>query len=307
MLSNQDFVRKSLDANLFFLRIMKEHSIFIETAFTPKNTQLAQQADNFKNQFAMLLAQAVHLANGIVSPEVLASGEIVTNLTLNAERVSEFYTGVSINSNITKEELSLTGGIMSNVTPGLVQQVAELNHRAINATTMLADFKGRILNDVLCCKLFTTNYPLLIEHIRREALFFLNVLTHLQNRRELIISISEQEAFWNRIMAEHAKFIRGLLDPTEVQLFDTADNFGKIFDALTAQALASTNQPTALPQLTMESLRATINIRDFKTQGTEGLLACTVKAIAYPLLGDHVVREANHYIRLLNSIHWSYS
>ncbi|WP_420795153.1 DUF2935 domain-containing protein [Desulforamulus ferrireducens] len=40
---------------------------------------------------------------------------------------------------------------------------------------------------------------------------------------------------------------------------------------------------------------------------SEGLLACTVKAIAYPLLGDHVVREANHYIRLLNSIHWSYS
>ena len=306
MLSNQEFVRKSLDANLFFLRIMKEHSIFIETAFTPKNTQLAQQADNFKNQFTMLLAQAVHLSNGIVSPEVLSSGEIVTNLTLNAERLSEFYTGVSINSNITTEELSLTGGTFYNVTPGLVQQVAELNQRAISATTMLAEFKGRILNDVLSCKLFTTNYPLLIDHIRREALFFLNVLTHLQNRIELIINISEQEAFWNRIMAEHAKFIRGLLDPTEVQLFNSADNFGKIFDALTAQALANTNQPTTLPQLTVESLRATIDIRNFKTQGTEGLLACTIRSIAYPLLGDHVVREANHYIRLLNSFSSSY-
>ena len=30
-----------------------------------------------------------------------------------------------------------------------------------------------------------------------------------------------QEAFWNRIMAEHSKFIRGLLDPTEV-LFNVA-------------------------------------------------------------------------------------
>lgn len=302
MLTNEQFTRKSLDTNLFFLRIMKEHSIFIETAFTPKNTQLAQQADNFKNEFTVLLAQAVHLSNGVVSPEVLASGEIVTNFTLNSERISEFYTGVSINSNITTEELSLTGGLFSNITPRLVQQVAELNQRAITATTALAEFKGRILNDVLCCKLFTTNYPLLIDHIRREALFFLNVLTHLQNRQELIINPLEQEAFWNRIMAEHAKFIRGLLDPTEVQLFNTADNFGKIFDALTAQALSAANQPIALPQITAESLRATINIRNFKAQGTEGLLACTVKSIAYPLLGDHVIREANHYIRLLNSL-----
>lgn len=302
MLTNEQFTRKSLDTNLFFLRIMKEHSIFIETAFTPKNTQLAQQADNFKNEFTVLLAQAVHLSNGVVSPEVLASGEIVTNFTLNSERISEFYTGVSINSNITTEELSLTGGLFSNITPRPVQQVAELNQRAITATTALAEFKGRILNDVLCCKLFTTNYPLLIDHIRREALFFLNVLTHLQNRQELIINPLEQEAFWNRIMAEHAKFIRGLLDPTEVQLFNTADNFGKIFDALTAQALSAANQPIALPQITAESLRATINIRNFKAQGTEGLLACTVKSIAYPLLGDHVIREANHYIRLLNTL-----
>ena len=27
--------------------------------------------------------------------------------------------------------------------------------------------------------------------------------------------IEEQEVFWDRIMAEHSLFIRGLLDPTE--------------------------------------------------------------------------------------------
>ncbi|WP_460285242.1 DUF2935 domain-containing protein [Clostridium botulinum] len=27
-------------------------------------------------------------------------------------------------------------------------------------------------------------------------------------------------------MAEHAKFIRGLLDPTEVKLFNTANDYG---------------------------------------------------------------------------------
>jgi len=34
---------------------------------------------------------------------------------------------------------------------------------------------------------------------------------------------------------------------------------------------------------------------------TEGLLQCKIKALAVPLLGDHVLREANHYMRLLHT------
>jgi len=100
-------------------------------------------------------------------------------------------------------------------------------------------------------------------------------------------------------MAEHAKFIRGLLDPTEEVLFQTANNFGKEFDMLTAQALALHSQISLLPQVTQESLKETVRIRDFKRQGTEGILACRIRSIILPLLGDHTIREANHYLQLL--------
>ena len=53
ILSNEDFVRQSLDLNLFFLRIMKEHSFFLEAGFTPVNADLARQADAFKNQLRL--------------------------------------------------------------------------------------------------------------------------------------------------------------------------------------------------------------------------------------------------------------
>lgn len=56
-----------------------------------------------------------------------------------------------------------------------------------------------------------------------------------------------------------------------------------------------------LPEVSERMLNTTVGIRDFKKQGTEGLVNCTIRYIAYPLLGDHVVREANHYIRLLKS------
>lgn len=301
MLSNEDFVRQSLELNLFLLRIMKEHSFFLEAGFTPVNADLARQADAFKNQFEALLKEVVFIANGFISPDAASSGEIVTGFTLNAERATTFFTGIQLDTSITVAELSLTKAVQQLNTQSLVQRVVDINQRAIALTQGLINFKTLVLDSMLTCRIFTFNYPLLIDHIRREAILFVELLTRLQNR--VVVDIArfalEQESFWNRIMAEHAKFIRGLLDPTEEALFRTADKFGREFDALTAEALAAHNQITLLPAVTRESLRETVEIRDFKRQGTEGILACKIRSIIIPLLGDHVLREANHYLRLL--------
>jgi hypothetical protein len=300
MLSNEEYVLQSLELNTFFLRIMKEHSFFLEAAFPIKNSNLIQQADMFKNHFTMLLSEAVQLADGVVPSEFLAAGEIVTNNTLSAEQVTEFYSGSPLHSEITQAELSMSGNGYPNLV-SLVDRVNCLNQDAMFAVQGLIGFKTRLLNDVLACRVFTFNYPLLIDHILREARFYLDMLQRIQSRMEvdIVTEAIRQEAFWNRIMAEHAKFIRGLLDPTEVKLFNAADNFGKQFDVLTAQAEALINQTAGLPEVTEESRKAAVGIRDFKKQGTEGLITCKIKSIMVPLLGDHVTREANHYLRLL--------
>lgn len=301
MLSDLDFVRQSLELHLFFARIMKEHSFFLEAGFTPKDVSFTQKADEFRREFDKLLAEVVSLSNGVVSLGVLQSGEVVTRYTLNAEMVSSYFTGVQIPTEITQAEARLIGGGMAIVSPMLVQRVYSVNQRAILLISGLIQFKAMILSNVLSCKMFTLNYPLLIDHIMREARLYLRTVQRLQNRE--IINIEKealgQEAFWNRIMAEHAKFIRGLLDPTENDLINAADNFGKEFDQLTADALAAIDSTTAIEKVTADSLKATTEIRDFKAQGTQGLLECKIKSIIIPLLGDHTLREANHYLRLL--------
>jgi len=280
---------------------MKEHSFFLQAAFTPRDSNFAQQADAFRNEFARLLTEAVTLANGVVSPEVLSSGEIVTNYTLNAESLTSFYTGVTFDTNLTSAELTLASGNGHVNYTQLAERVASLNQRAIATTSSLIQFKTTLLQNVLSCNMFTFNYPLLIDHVRREAILFVNMLLRLQNQEnvDIIQEAIEQEQFWNRIMAEHAKFIRGLLDPTEEQLFISANSFGNEFDQLTTEALEAQAQTCLLPQVTTESLNATERIRNFKAQGTEGLLTCKIRSIIIPLLGDHVLREANHYLRLL--------
>lgn len=302
MLSSTDFVRQSLETHLFFGRIMKEHSFFLQIAFTPRDAGFIQRADDFRMQFDAFLAEAVSLANGVVSPDMLKSEEAVTPYTLQAERVSSFYTGVRIPMELTQAETGLMGGNLRQVNPMLEQRVYSLNQRVIDLTAALIQFKASILSNVLSCRMFTLNYPLLIDHIMREARLYMRTIQRLQTREELNVEKEalEQEAFWNRIMAEHAKFIRGLLDPTEEELIQAADNFGKEFDQLTAEAVRAMDRTIPAAQVTQDSLEATTEIRNFKAQGTQGLIQCKIQSIIIPLLGDHTLREANHFLRLLN-------
>ena len=86
MILREEYIRLSLELNLFFARIAKEHAIFIEGAFTAKDADLAREADMLKNQFEMLLAETISLSNGVVSRASVESGEFVTPHTLAAER-----------------------------------------------------------------------------------------------------------------------------------------------------------------------------------------------------------------------------
>lgn len=303
MLSTMDFIRQSLDTHLFFARIMKEHSFFLEVGFTPRDTNFIQQADAFRMAFDQLLEEVVSLSNGIASSEVLQSGEVITPYTLSAEMASSYFTGVQIPTELTQTEAGLAAGNRMAVNLMLEQRTVMINQSAINLLVGLIQFKTTILSNVLACEMFTVNYPLLIDHILREANLYLQTVQRIQRREDIDTrqQAFEQELFWNRIMAEHAKFIRGLLDPTENELINQANDFGNEFDQLTNEARAAMDMTLPLEEVTNESLRATEQIRDFKAQGTQGLLECRIRSIIIPLLGDHTLREANHYLRLLRT------
>lgn len=291
-----NYLVKSLELHLFFGRIMKEHSLFLRAGFTPANTAFSKRAEFFKREFEKLLNQAVNLSKGFISREVLDSGELVTEFTALAEKQTEHFTGISIDKDITAKELRLIDSCMQKGnTREKYRQIKRLNQSSIRLLNGLISFKENILNNVLNCRMFTMNYPLLIEHIIREAKLYCKYVLMLEKEGSLTCqSMKEIECFWNRIMMEHAMFIRGLLDPSEEELFDSADGFAKEYAVLLESCHNAHNQT-----LTTESLDKTIKLRDFKMAGTKGIEQCKIRSVILPLLADHVLREANHYIRLL--------
>lgn len=296
-----NYVVFSIETHLFFSRIMKEHSLFLEAGFPCKDQRWIQEADWFRRQFENLLLETLRISSGNVHSNILNSNELVTEFTIPAEKRTYQLSGIPINSKISVMEQNLRAGCGKRGNCTLNRDVYRLNQQALRLLDGLIAFKENILREVGCGRLFTVNYPLLIQHIIREAKLYREIIEKLQqNKCDSYESLYETENFWNRIMMEHALFIRGLLDPSEDTLIDTADGFAEDYKKLLE--MAKKQDCRVDNNLTEMSLAETLKYRDFKTAGTEGILDCKIASIILPLLADHVLREANHYIRILESL-----
>ena len=293
MLSRNEYVRLSLEINLFFQRIMKEHLFFIETSLPPAAANLMLDARRLKESFEEILHETVFYANGVISNETIKAEEIVTPYTLQAEEITARLTGAMINTAITESELALTGNDGED-NSCLFEVVNSINERAINLVSSTIALKREIIRDQRICDLFIFLYPLLMEHITREAVYFLETLEALQESRLPRRSLCDELNFWNTIMGEHAEFIDGLLDPTEKALKETAAKLADKFEQLVEGC-----KNTSEKRIVEESTKTTKQVQEYKTAATNGLIQCQIRSIIVPLLGDHVLREANHFLRIL--------
>lgn len=284
----RSFVQRSLTENRFWLRIMKEHALFLSEGFNRRDNDLIAEANRFFRLFDQLLREAVQFQ----SP--------------SEEALFRF------------------------------------NERVIRAVTAFRNFKQEVLTRIILCRIDGFNLPLLVDHIRREAEFFITVLTRLNEGIDepIAAAIVRENVFWLRIMADHSRFIQHLLDPSERRLVQQSQEFARDFDQLLAQARDLDSMiegaspvlivvgghfldrptlirlkeeqereqetrellktpPPVLERFNQEVIAATNELRDFKATATVLLRQCKVLSVINPLLGDHVTREAEKFLEVL--------
>lgn len=295
----RDYAILSIETHLFFARIMKEHALFLEAGFPCCEKDHIEEAEGFRRIFEEILDDTLEIARGNIQDSLLNSNELITPFTIPAERRTEALSGISIDICISERTRDLRCGCSMEENRSLNQQVKKINERALRHLKELICFKEKVLNRVNSGQLYTANYPLLIEHIIREARLYRDIIMQIMTNQNISCqNLYETELFWNQIMMEHALFIRGLLDPSEVQLIETADDFSKDYAKLIDMACQQDCRANAM---TEASLKKTLQYRDFKSAGAKGILNCQISSIILPLLADHVLREANHYIRILET------
>jgi hypothetical protein len=253
-LTEQMFVERSLTENRFWLRIMKEHALFLGEGFNRKDTHLIQQTDRFHTYFEQQEKKAYQVPYNV----------------------------------------------------GLVRK---LNEESIELVHGFRNFKRNLLILIINCKISGFNFPLLVDHIAREAEYFMRTLMKfnqgiLDPIQDAIIS---ENVFWLRIMMEHSRFIASLLDQSERNLVNAARKFGDDFEVLLNQArdvesMLFQKQPTypIIGKLNKDSENAAQEIRAFKQTGLDLIKSCQIRNVINPLLADHVVREADHFLYMIH-------
>ncbi|MCJ8008286.1 DUF2935 domain-containing protein [Lederbergia wuyishanensis] len=189
------------------------------------------------------------------------------------------------------------------------EQIRRFNSEVQLAATNIFAFKRKVLGLILSCQLpGANNFPLLVDHISREANYFRKRLIELNEGKlkALPDAIIKENVFFLRIMGDHAKFIGHLLDPSERKLVDMARNFSHDFDELLFQArdlegMKPQSQTVPLLDQFLDQNRVSVvSLRDFKKTARDLIEECRIKSIIHPLLADHVFREAEHFLEIID-------
>ncbi|MGX6443323.1 DUF2935 domain-containing protein [Neobacillus sp. K501] len=253
-LTEQLFVDRSLTENRFWLRIMKEHALFLGEGFNRKDTHLIQQTDRFFQYFEQQEKKAYQISN-------------------NVELVRKF------------------------------------NEESIELVLGFRNFKRNLLILIINCKVSGFNFPLLVDHIAREAEYFMRTLKKFNKGilDPIQDAIINENVFWLRIMMEHSRFISALLDQSERNLVNTARKIADDFEVLLNQArdvesMLFHKQPTypIIGKMNQDSENAAQEILAFKKTGLELIKSCQIRNVINPLLADHVVREAEHFLYMIH-------
>ncbi|HIT90179.1 MAG TPA: DUF2935 domain-containing protein [Candidatus Merdenecus merdavium] len=295
MIADQDYITLSFELHLFFARIMKEHAIFIMAALSPVNEEFAEKAEVLKKEFEHLLILVLNQCQGFITEAVLESQEIVTDYTLGTEQKTHLFTGIDIHQEITRMELKLYYTEHPSIDHRLINIVRDINRTAAHLIDLMITFNMQILQAIQSCDIVSALYPTFYDHILHECKEYQECVEQLEEGlypRSMIPPCIEE--FWTHIMLEHGAFLRGLLDPKEFELISTANDFvgayGKIISEFNI---------TPFTDIEQSIYEETVKFQQFNTEGVKGISSCKIKSIILPLIADHILREANHFLRLM--------
>jgi hypothetical protein len=148
-------------------------------------------------------------------------------------------------------------------------------------------FQIRLLEKINSGQWIGWIFPLFITHITLELDYLVDKLN------DIPYSAEDEIIFWNRINSEHAAFAAHLLDPSERDLVMAADKISMKFADI----------PRSEKEMWLQiSLKAGKELDQLNKKARAGIKTSKVLSVIHPVLIDHVIREGERGIQILEAI-----
>ena len=302
MLTEEEFYKESIDANLYYLRTLRDFCINIELSFYGDN--------HYKGRAALLSRESqdlgreiVTLTNGKVPSKGLNYQIFYTEYTLPIERLTEKLFNLNLGTDITEMQLKLTPIDTFEVNDELITTLTSFNDRATSIANEFINLAREIRDEMTSNNLFSYSYPTMYNFMIITIELYIGELNRLKERirKDPIIAL-DTEYGYNITAYEITSFLRGLIDPNATSYIETLNNilnetYPKLLEDYNNLPLSPENQQN----LTERSITIIRRIRLLIRDMLKDLLDAKLYFIIEPLAIDNFYRNINYFLYALDA------
>jgi hypothetical protein len=283
-MTREQYIKNTMELNVFYARIFKEHCVALVSGQKNGDMRILQSLDRYKVHFEMLLSAALESGLNLIEPRLIELNCFITPYTYSLELSTQNACGVSINhriSNLEMEKLAKPQPVAIGRLPFAYERALRLNSDGEEIARGLCELLQNILNEIKKGRIYSCVYPSVYECNILELKRYQKAIEYLRQDKDM--DWSDAQAV--KIMQTNAEYIRGTLDPYEMQDINKANNFAAEFSQCVSdsQKFLKTNQ----------------EFSQFLQDLIEKLMAKKLMTVMLPLTLDNILRQANRNIGLM--------
>lgn len=280
-MTRENYIKRTMEHNVFFARIFKEHCVTVASCIQLNDMRIIQSLDRYKVHFEMLLLSSLEMGLGLIDKKILDSGCMVSQFTYACEQNTQNTCGISINHRISGLETELLAKppiIAAGRLPSVYERALKINFDGIELAQGMTELLGNILKEIKNGKMYSFLYPSVFDCLIMQLTRFQNEKEFLKEDKGLIVFDTDAA----KIMQTNAEYIRGMLDPCEMDSITQANHFAGEFSQIcrepTIEKFADVNSQFA--QFVEKLLSSVLNKKAL--------------SIMLPLTCDNILRQARY-------------
>ena len=302
MLTEEEFYKESIDANLYYLRTMRDFCINIELSFYGNNPYKAR-AELLARRSQDLGREIVTKTNGKVPSKGLDYQIFYTEYTLPTEKLTEKLFNTNLATDITESQLELTPTDTFEITDELIRTITSINDRALSIANDFITLAKEIRDEMTSNNLFSYSYPTMYNFMIITIELYIGELNRLKERirKDPIIAL-DTEYGYNITAYEITSFLRGLIDPNATSYIEVLNNIlNEIYPGLLEDYNSLPLSPENQQNLTERSIAVIRRIRLLISNMLRDLLDAKLYFIIEPLAIDNFYRNINYFLYALDA------
>ncbi len=302
MLTEEELYEESLNANLYYLRTLRDFCINIELSFYGDNPY-KERASALAKKSQDLGREIVTFTNGKVPSKGLNYQIYYTEYTLPTEKLTEKLFNINLGTDITEMQLTLTPTDNFEVNQDGINEITSINERALVAANEFIELAREIRNEMTSNNLFSYSYPTMYNFMIITIELYIGELNRLKERlsKDPIIAL-DTEYGYNITAYEITSFLRGLIDPNATSYIEVLNNilneiYPKLLEDYNSLPLSPENQIALMERSIAVIRRIRLLIRDM----LKDLLDSKLYFIIEPLAIDNFYRNINYFLYAIDA------